>query len=317
MVFCSKSVRSLCTARSLLVPALLAAGSLFVSSARAEQFIVTDVSYTHSKDTTSDSHYRVAPQSGSPTNWKSPVDYASGSVHVLLEVKTKPAGDTPTKFQICFEGSPGYGCTDQSPTYTKTGTYEWTTKFSAFYLGNGGPDWGKGVSKVALILKDTANNKPQGDPKYVPTDLRVQVAVISAGASFAPPVEPRDAGSGDAAQRPLPRDGGSTTPVDASTTAPQPPRDAATGTGSTAAQDAATGIAPPRGDGTPTKDAGSTGKGDDESDAGAGSGSDKAEDSGCNLGSSSLPDGLALVGGLLLMALARRKRRVVRVALKR
>jgi hypothetical protein len=35
------------------------------------------------------------------------------------------------------------------------------------------------------------------------------------------------------------------------------------------------------------------------------------------MGSSSLPDGLALVGGLLLMALARRKRRVVRVALKR
>lgn len=314
MVFCSQPVLSLCTARSVLFPALLVAGSLFVSTARAEQFIVTDVSYTHSKDTTSDSHYRVAPQTGSPSNWKSPIDYTAGSVHVLLEVKTKPAGDTPTKFQICFEGSPGYGCTDQSPTYTKTGTYEWTTKFSAFYLGNGGPDWSKGVSKVALILKDTANNKPQGDPKYVPTDLRVQVAVISGGASFAPPVEPRDAGSGDAAQRPLPRDGGSTTSVDASTGAAQPPRDAATSTGSTGARDAAA-TTPPRGDDTPARDAGSPGKGDGDGDAGGGS--ETPDDAGCNLGSSSLTDGLALVGGLLLMALARRKRRVVRVALKR
>lgn len=316
MVFCSKSVLCLRTQLRLVVPALLTASSLFASVARAEQFVVTDVSYTHSKDTTMDSHYRVAPLPGSPTNWKSPVDYASGSVHVLLEVKTKPAGDTPTKFQICFEGTPGYGCTDQSPTYTKTGTYEWTTKFSSFYLGNGGPDWSKGVSKVALILKDTNNNKPQGDAKYVPSDLRVQVALITNGASFAPPVEPRDAGSGDAAQRPLPKDAGTTSAPDASTStgAPLPPRDAATGTGNTGSQDAST-TEPPKVEGTPRKDAGATVKGDGESDAGTDA--EKPDEGGCSLGSSSLSDGLALVGGLLMMALARRKRRVVRVALRR
>jgi MYXO-CTERM domain-containing protein len=110
---------------------------------------------------------------------------------VLLEVKTKP-GATPTKFQICFEGTPSYACTDQSPTYTAPGTYQWTTPFSNFYFG-GDVDWSKGINKVALILKDTNNNKPQGDPKYVPTDLHVEVAIVSPGASYVPPA-PRDAG---------------------------------------------------------------------------------------------------------------------------
>jgi hypothetical protein len=164
--------------------------------ARAEQFIVTDVAYTHSAATTSDSHYRVDPLPAAPSNWKSPLDYSQGSVHVLLEVKTKP-GATPTKFQICFEGTPSYACTDQSRAYTEVGPVEWTTPFTNFYQGDGvGVDWSKGVKKVALILKDTMNNKPQGDPLYVPTDLRVEVAVISKGASYMAP--PRDAGVSDA-----------------------------------------------------------------------------------------------------------------------
>jgi hypothetical protein len=94
---------------------------------------VVDFTYTHSAQTTTDSHYRVPPLPGTSTNWRSPIDYALGSVHMLSAVKTKPT-DMPTKFQICFEGSPGYGCADQSPTYTKTGSYEWTTRFSSFYL---------------------------------------------------------------------------------------------------------------------------------------------------------------------------------------
>jgi len=290
--------------------ALVAVGCLYGSVAQAEQFIVTDVSYTHSKDTTTDSHYRVAPLPGSPSNWKSPVDYAAGSVRVSLEVKTKPT-DTATKFQICFEGSPGYGCTDQSPTYTKTGTYEWTTKFSSFYLGNGGPDWSKGVSKVALILKDTNNNKPQGDAKYVPTDLHVQVAILSSGATFAPPVQPiKDAGVGDPPARPIappivPDAGAST---DAGAGAPQPPRDAATGTGG-GSKDAATSL--------PAKDSGSSTSADDagkdaggaRADAGSASAPKPAKDEGCSVGARSLSGGAPLVLSLAMLAVASRRRR--------
>jgi len=170
--------------------------SIFTMTAavRADQVVVTDVTYTHSAETTSDSHYHVTPLAGTPSNWNSPVDYIKGSVHVLLEVKTKPAGDTPTKFQICFEGTPSYACTEQSPTYTKPGKYEWNSAFSSpgFYFG-GQVDWSKGVNQIALILKDTMNNKPAGDPKYMPTDLHVEVSLLSQGASY---VAPPAAGSG-------------------------------------------------------------------------------------------------------------------------
>lgn len=163
-------------------------------SARADQFVVTDVSYTHSKDTTEDSHYRLKPLTGTPTDWTKPVDYSKGTVHLIVDVKTKPAGDTPTKFQICFEGTPAYACTDQSPTYTKTGRVEWNAKFADFWYG-GEVDWSKGTKQVALILKDTNNNKPQGDPKYVPTELHVQVTLVSPGASFVPPPAAGSGGS--------------------------------------------------------------------------------------------------------------------------
>ena len=45
-----------------------------------------------------DSHYMVAPNADNPKSWTSPVDYSKGSVHIALDVKTKPAGDTPTQF---------------------------------------------------------------------------------------------------------------------------------------------------------------------------------------------------------------------------
>jgi hypothetical protein len=222
------------------------------ANARADQFIVTDVTYTHSGQTTSDSHYRVAPSAATPKDWTKPLDWSKGSVHVLLEVKTKP-GETPTKFQICFEGSPTYACTDQSPTYTKPGKYEWSTPFAKFYQASQ-MKWANGVSKVALILKDTNNGKPQGDPKYVPTDLHVEVAVVSEGSTYQ--ASSKDAGVADASVKDAnvedstvqdaradedPSDAGEveetirdsgTRPLDAST----PRRDASTATGADAGE---------------------------------------------------------------------------------
>jgi hypothetical protein len=193
--------------------------------ARADQFIVADETYTHSKDTTSDSHYRVAPRAGTPKDWTKPVDWTKGSAHVRLEVKTKP-GATPTKFQICFEGTPSYACTYQSDAYTKPGTYQWTTPFTGFWSPEGNPmQWANGVTKVALILKDENNGKPQGNPSYVPTDLHVEVAIVSEGSTYqlpgaGPPdaaVPTQDAGPNDASVRQEP-------PVDAAVRPPDLPR---------------------------------------------------------------------------------------------
>ncbi|MFM2417315.1 MAG: hypothetical protein RL385_2038, partial [Pseudomonadota bacterium] len=123
--------------------ALVTVGALaYAPMARAEQVILADVRYVHDSTTTTDSHFRMAPSVGTPSDWTRPVDFSQGSVFVRLDVKTKPSGDAPTRFQICFEGTPSYACTDQSPVYTRTGTYAWTTPFSRFYIGNGvNVDW--------------------------------------------------------------------------------------------------------------------------------------------------------------------------------
>ncbi|HVZ32256.1 MAG TPA: hypothetical protein VG963_07520 [Polyangiaceae bacterium] len=271
--------------------------------ARAEQFIAVDVTYTHAADTTTDSHYYVDPSPSTPANWKAPVDYASGSVHVLLQVKTKPT-NAPTRFQVCFEGTPQFSCTDQSPVYTTTGEYEWTTAFSNFYQPSG-VDWSKGVKRIPLILKDTNNNKPQGDPQYVPTDLRVEVAVLSPGAKYMKPTQ--DAGAaGDAGANSGPVDAGAEGPhSDAGATAPAA-TDAATG----ATLDA--GRAPTSGNddarapavshdagaasdaGAPLADAG------DDSEA-----KHSDSDSGCSTGRGDLQGSLAL---MTLVALASRRK---------
>src|SRR5258707_2374519 len=103
---------------------LLSAGILFLSGAtQASQFVLTYVSYEHSVSPTVDSHYRVAPNPGTPSDWLSPVNYANGGTAFMhLEVDTKPS-NAPTIFQICFEATPSYACTSFSPVYTTPGVY--------------------------------------------------------------------------------------------------------------------------------------------------------------------------------------------------
>jgi hypothetical protein len=182
--------------RSLFTGALtLAAIGLCPRLAHAEQVVVADVAYTHSAQTTKDSHYRVKPTPETPANWQSPVSYEKGSVHVRLEVKTKPSA-TPTRFQICFEMKQNYCCTDQAPVYTKTGVYEWDTDVEK--LWRPGPvDFTKGIVDSALILKDTNNVKPAPEnvgeatsALYMPSDVAVTVTLVSSGAVFQPPQDP-------------------------------------------------------------------------------------------------------------------------------
>jgi hypothetical protein len=168
------------------------------SVAHAEQFVLADVTYAHSTETTSDSHYYPTLPADMPDDWTEPVDYAGGSVHIVLDVMTKPAGNAPTKLQICFEGTPSYACTLQSPTYTTTGRVEWDSPFASFWYEST-VDWSQGTIKMPLILKDDMNNKPHGNPSYMPTDLRVQVTLVSEGATFVPPPTAGSGGSGGAA----------------------------------------------------------------------------------------------------------------------
>jgi hypothetical protein len=170
--------------RFLLTASCVLACSL---RARADQVTLVDEAYTHSAMNTSDSHYRVTPKPGTPKDWTKPVNYAGGSVHMLLEVKTKP-GDAQTRFQVCFEKGSNAACAVQSPTYTKptqARALEWDDPVSNFWNGST-MNWASGVDKIALILKDNNNGKPQGDPKFVPTELHVVVTLVSAGSKYDP-----------------------------------------------------------------------------------------------------------------------------------
>jgi hypothetical protein len=169
--------------------------ALAAPPAHAEQVVAAEAAYTHSAQTTKDSHYRVKPTPETPANWASPVDYAHGSVHVRLEVKTKPSA-TPTRYQICFEMKVNYCCTDQAPAYTAPGVYEWDTDVEK--LWRPGPvDFAQGILQNALILKDTNNVKPAPEnvgeatsALYMPSDVAVTVTLVSSGSTFQPPNPP-------------------------------------------------------------------------------------------------------------------------------
>jgi hypothetical protein len=181
--------------RALLVAAAVSVASLTSAVARADQFVVVDSTWEHTPDL-ADSHYRVTPLGGTPANWKSPVDYASGMAHVHLVVTTKPT-DQPTKFQVCFEATPTYACTDQSPTYTTVGVLDWETPFSNFWSPPGeSVDWSQGTKKIAIILKDTKNGKPSADnvgadtaALYTPTQVHMVVTIVAPGSTYVPPTE--------------------------------------------------------------------------------------------------------------------------------
>jgi mono/diheme cytochrome c family protein len=161
----------------------------------AGQLVIADATYTHGVNTP-DSHYYAAISASTPANWTSPVNYGGGITHTHLEVKTKPSAEA-TQFQVCYElKSGGAACAYLSAAYTKTGVYDWDTPASGFWT-SGTIDWSKGINRLAMILKDTANNKVTADvvgdaraALFVPTQLRVTVTIVKQGQAYAAPTNP-------------------------------------------------------------------------------------------------------------------------------
>lgn len=253
--------------------------SLSTSTAWAAQFVALDDTWIHTPDL-ADSHYRASPAAATPADWTSPVDYSQGTAWVYLEVQTKPSAQ-PTKFQLCFEATPTYACTNQSPTYTATGTYEWSTPFADFWSPpSTSVDWTLGVNKLACILKDTMNGKPSSDnvgpttaALYTPTQVRMVVTIVAPGSTY---VSPTPTGTGGA--------GG-----------------ASASQGSTAA--VTVGVSTSSGAGGAPGGSGSGG-------AGGSSSSGKTSDGGCAVGAPSRGEGgfIVLAFGALAAARLRRRR---------
>jgi hypothetical protein len=279
------------------------------SSASAAQLVVFDATWEHRADIP-DSHYYPKLSAAVPANWVAPVNYSTGTAYVHLEVLTKPTR-TLTRFQVCFEGTPTYACTAQSDPYATIGLQSWGTAFSALWLPPSTTmDWRQGVDKVAVILKDTQNNKPSADnvgdaeaALYMPTRVRMVVTVVTQGSTYVPP-GPSDAGAPlKDADTPL-KD--ADTPLkDAGTDALA---DASTGSNPDASSDAAdTGVPDPMLD--------SSADSSEASDAGVSgtpNGTKRAddEDEGCSFASGSASGSSRLVVfGLLALAGLRRFRR--------
>jgi hypothetical protein len=173
------------------IAATILALALSSSPASAEQFVAVDVTYTHSPETTKDSHYFVTPSAATPPNWKAPVNYAGGSVYMHFEVYSKPSNEG-TQWVICFIGAPSYACTDAG-VHTATGVYERSVKLPDIWQYDQ-VDWSKKITQIPIILKDASGVKiaPENvgaarSALFMPTRLRAVVTIVSAGGTYVPP----------------------------------------------------------------------------------------------------------------------------------
>ncbi|MBN8417694.1 MAG: hypothetical protein J0L73_02115 [Verrucomicrobia bacterium] len=183
--------------RSRLVSLLLLFS--FTLSARADQFVLFDVTFTFTQEDAlnskpSQSHYyvksdRLNPQR--PKDWTSPVDYRNGTVHLRLEVLEKPAGDQPTSWSVCYIPNKGqnhgYGCIGTG-AYTTTGVHEKDLSMTNFWQNN---DilWDQGIKEMHLVLKDDHNlhaHKRTDPEKFFPTKVRMTLIQVSKGATYDP-----------------------------------------------------------------------------------------------------------------------------------
>jgi hypothetical protein len=257
------------------------------------QMVAIDVTYEANSTTTHDAHYDVKPMADQPANWRSPVDYAGGTVYIYLDVMTKPS-NLDTMIDVCFDGDKeGYGCIG-TDLYKDVGVHETTAKLSTMWQYNK-VAWTQKRSLFQLVIKDK-NNTNGGNPKssFLPTKLHMVLTIVPPGGTYVPPVaKPAppgpDAGAVQADAAPTPP----VTPDAAPIEPPGPASDAAAVTPPVAKPDAAPRTTPPVTDppaGEPPSD-----------DPPA-----RKASSGCALGGGALGAGwLPLVVALLL---ARRRR---------
>lgn len=183
--------------------------------ARAEQFVLLDVTFTFTKAdadnaTPSKSHYyvksdRLNPQT--PVDWTKPVDYRNGRVHVRTEVMDKPAGSAETRWTLCYIArkgiDAGYGCSNTA-AYREEGVWEFEQGMTEWWQ-NDNIDWTQGIKQMDLVMKDSkgvfAHTMP--DPEHwFPTTLRITMIQVSAGSTYDPnqvPSLPNSGGGGGSA----------------------------------------------------------------------------------------------------------------------
>lgn len=171
--------------------------------ARANQFVLIDVTFTFTKEdaensTPSKSHYYVRGDQVNPDrpkNWTSPVDFRNGTVHIRTEVLEKPEGGQPTTWSLCYIPNKGqkngYGCT-HTGVYKEKGVYERDESMTKFWE-NDSIVWSEGVKEMHLVLKDDKNlhaHKRPDPEKFFPTKVRITMVQVAAGSKYDPSLVP-------------------------------------------------------------------------------------------------------------------------------
>lgn len=175
------------------------------AAARAEQFVLFDVTLTFTKQdadnsTPSKSHYYVRENMLNPKrpkDWTNPVDYRNGTVHIRTEVIEKPEGDERTTWSLCYIPNKGqkngYGCTG-TVVYREKGVYEQDVKMTSFWQ-NDSIIWSEGIKQMDLVIKDGSGggghaHKRKDSEKFFPTKVRITMVQVSAGSSYDPSLVP-------------------------------------------------------------------------------------------------------------------------------
>jgi hypothetical protein len=177
----------------------LAGAGVFAAApaARAEQFVLLDVTFTFTKAdadnaTPSKSHYYVKADRLSPSmpvDWTQPIDYRNGRVHVRTEVMDKPAGGAETRWTLCYIArkgiDAGYGCSNTA-AYEEEGVWEFEQGMTEWWQ-NDNIDWTAGIKQMDLVMKDSkgvfAHTMPDPE-RWFPTTLRITMIQVSAGSTY-------------------------------------------------------------------------------------------------------------------------------------
>ena len=156
----------------------------FTTYARADQaqFVLVDATFTAAANNTMSSEYAVAPLPGAPANWRSPIDYAAGSIHVRVQVLEKPS-EMKTLCNVCFKATDVLTCQPYPPAYTKPGVYESDAYFRSFWQYEV-YDWTRPVERVNVVVKDENGRFVQGNPAFFPTKMHVTVTVVPPGERY-------------------------------------------------------------------------------------------------------------------------------------
>lgn len=168
-------------------------------SARAsaqDQFVIADATFTATAQNTMMSQYPIAPLPAAPANWKSPVDFSSGTMYVRYEVLEKPSNAT-TYGNICFEQGKTLTCQGYPPPYTSTGVTMNNAKLPTFWQYSM-IDWTKKIDRVYVVLKDGSMSIVQGNAMFYPTKLHVTVTVVAPGKTYVMPPPTGDDADADA-----------------------------------------------------------------------------------------------------------------------